>query len=118
MARSSRKRRPCSPRPDSTCWWIGPNTSSSEDRMRRLAALEPVALFVVLMAYIWVWRFRHPYLWMAMLGGMVLSHLIWRESARDLGFGRQSLRECAHRFAPAITVLALLMLAAGLLLHT
>ena len=86
--------------------------------MRKLAALEPAGLFVFLMAYIWIWRARHPYLWIAILACLLLSHLLHRESAGDLGFGRRSLRECAHRFAPALAILALLMLAAGLLLHT
>jgi membrane protease YdiL (CAAX protease family) len=70
------------------------------------------------MAYIWIWRARHPYLWIAILACLLLSHLLHRESASDLGFGRRSLRECAHRFAPALAILALLLLAAGLLLHT
>ncbi len=86
--------------------------------MRKLAALEPAGLFVFLMAYIWIWRARHPYLWIAILACLLLSHLLHRESAGDLGFGRRSLRECAHRFAPALAILALLLLAAGLLLHT
>jgi membrane protease YdiL (CAAX protease family) len=86
--------------------------------LRKLAALEPAGLFVFLMAYIWIWRARHPYLWIAILACLLLSHLLHRESAGDLGFGRRSLRECAHRFAPALAILALLMLAAGLLLHT
>jgi membrane protease YdiL (CAAX protease family) len=70
------------------------------------------------MAYIWVLRFTHPYLWIAILACMLLSHLVRREGPRALGFGRRSLWECTHRFAPAITVLALVLLAAGLLLHT
>jgi membrane protease YdiL (CAAX protease family) len=86
--------------------------------LRKLAALEPAGLFVFLMAYIWIWRARHPYLWIAILACLLLSHLLHRESAGDLGFGRRSLRECAHRFAPALAILALLLLAAGLLLHT
>jgi membrane protease YdiL (CAAX protease family) len=86
--------------------------------LRKLAALEPAALFVFLMAYIWIWRATHRYLWVAMLAFVLVSHALHGESARDLGFGPRSLRECAHRFAPALTVLALLLLAAGLLLHT
>ena len=84
--------------------------------MRKLALLEPVGLFVFVMTYIWVWRASHPYLWIAILACMLVSHLLHRESPRDLGFGSGSLRECTHRFAPLLTVLALLLLAAGLLL--
>jgi membrane protease YdiL (CAAX protease family) len=85
---------------------------------RKLAALEPAALFLLIMGYIWIGRARHPYLWIAILACLLLSHLFHRESARDLGFGRESLSECAHRFAPLLTVLALAMLAGGLLLNT
>lgn len=86
--------------------------------LRRFAAVEATSLFAFIMAYIWIWRAHHPYLWIAILAWMVLSHIIRHESSRDLGFGRRSLRECAHQFAPLLTVLALLMLAAGLLLNT
>jgi membrane protease YdiL (CAAX protease family) len=75
-------------------------------------------MFAFIMAYIWVLRPRWPHLWIPILACMVLSHVLHREGPRALGFGRRSLRECAHRFAPAITVLALVLLAAGLLLHT
>jgi membrane protease YdiL (CAAX protease family) len=85
---------------------------------RKLAALEPAALFLFIMGYIWVWRARHPYLWIAILSWMLLSHAFHGESARELGFGRGRLRECAHKFAPLLTVLALAMLAGGLLLNT
>ena len=86
--------------------------------VRKLAALEPAGMFVFIMGYIWIWRARHPYLWIAILACLLLSHWLHREGARELGFGRASLSECAHRFAPLLTVLALVMLAAGLLLNT
>jgi hypothetical protein len=84
----------------------------------KLALLEPAAMFLFIMGYIWIWRASHPYLWIAILACLLLSHVLHRESARELGFGRASLSECAHRFAPLLTVLALAMLAGGLLLNT
>lgn len=86
--------------------------------MRKLAALEPIGLFLLILAYIWIWRARHAELWVAILACLVLSHLLHRETARELGFGRRSLYECANRFGPALAVFALLLLAAGLLLNT
>jgi membrane protease YdiL (CAAX protease family) len=86
--------------------------------LRTLALLEPACLFASIMAYIWFLRFPCPHLWIAILGLMLLSHALHREGPRAMGFGRRSLLECAHRFAPAIAVLSLLLLAAGLLLHT
>jgi len=70
------------------------------------------------MGYIWLWRATHPYLWIAILGGLLLSHVLHGESTHELGFDRTRLRECAHRFAPLLTVLALAMIAGGLLLNT
>ncbi|MEI9976609.1 MAG: CPBP family intramembrane glutamic endopeptidase [Ignavibacteriota bacterium] len=75
-------------------------------------------LFLSIMGYIWIWRANHPYLWIPILGCLLTSHLVRGESARELGFGRASLRECTHRFAPLLTILALGMLAGGLLLNT
>jgi membrane protease YdiL (CAAX protease family) len=86
--------------------------------LRTLAALEPASLFVFIMGYIWIWRAHHPYLWIVILACLLLSHVLHREGARELGFGRRSLSECAHRFAPVLAILALVMLAAGLLLNT
>jgi len=86
--------------------------------LRQLAALEPAALFLFIMGYIWMWRRAHPYLWIAILGCLLLSHMLHRENARELGFGRESLKECTHRFAPLLTILALAMFAGGLLLNT
>lgn len=86
--------------------------------MRKLGALEAGGIFLLIMGYIWIWRAHHPYLWVGILGCLVLSHAIRRENARDLGFDRTRLSECAHRFAPVLTVLALMMLAGALLLNT
>jgi membrane protease YdiL (CAAX protease family) len=80
--------------------------------------LEAASLFVFIMAYIWIWRATHPYLWIAILGWLLLSHVLHREGARELGFGRASLYECTHHFGPLLIVLALVMLAGGLLLNT
>jgi len=84
----------------------------------KLAALEAIALFLFIMGYIWIWRRTDPYLWIAILACLFVSHVLRRESARELGFGRESLSECAHRFAPLLTILALAMLGGGLLLNT
>jgi len=88
------------------------------ERLRKFALLEPAAMFLFILGYIWIWRASHPYLWIAILACLLLSHMLHRESARELGFGRASLSECTHRFAPLLTVLALAMLAGGLLLNT
>ena len=86
--------------------------------MRRLAALEPAGLFVFIMTFIWVLRARHPAVVIYGIAFLLLSHAAHGETFRSLGFGRESLRECTHRFAPLLTLLALAVFGAALLLHT
>ena len=70
------------------------------------------------MVYIWILRPVHPRLWIAILAALLFSHWIHHEDLRTLGFDRRSLRECTHRFAPMLTILALILIASGLLLNT
>jgi hypothetical protein len=86
--------------------------------VRRYAALEPFAVFLLIMAYIWDLRFSHQQFWIAILGFMLLSHRLRHEKARTLGFQSRHLRHCMEDFAPAVILLALLLLGSGLLLQT
>ena len=52
----------------------------------KYAILEPVAIFVAIMAYIWELRFTHPGMSLAILAMMVVSNRIHREGAGRLGF--------------------------------
>jgi hypothetical protein len=83
--------------------------------MRRYAYAEPVAVFVLLMVYIWALRHRHPLCWIAIIAIVLASHRFHRESAKTLGFARKNFRECAERFAPALIFVTLAMLGFGLL---
>jgi len=85
---------------------------------RKLAILEPIAVFGLILAYIWSLRYHHPAAWAPIVALLVASHW-WRgEGAAALGFRVQNLAECLRRFAPALAFLALLLLASGLLLDT
>src|SRR5689334_12606437 len=86
--------------------------------LRRLAVVEPVAVFALIMAYIWQLRYSHPRLCLASLAVIVLSHVARRESTDALGFHRYHLRECLQEFAPLLALFALAMLGAGMLLQT
>ena len=86
--------------------------------MRKLAILEPLLMFGLIVAYIWKLRFVHPHCWIAIPALMVLSHLLHRESPRTLGFGLDNLRGCLHELAPLLLLIALLLLTAGVLLRT
>src|ERR1035438_1207117 len=86
--------------------------------VRRLAILEPVSIFAMIMAYIWRLRFLHPALWLGILGLMLLSHRVHREDANGLGFRLANLGECLREFAPALAFVGLFMLAGGLVFQT
>jgi len=86
--------------------------------VRKLAILEPLLVYAMIVAYIWNLRYSHGGAWAGILGLMLLSHLVRREDAWWLGLRARNMGECWREFAPALTFLTLLMLACGILLHT
>src|SRR4051812_37503630 len=90
----------------------------SRANVRRIALLEPVTVFVLIMAYIWQLRYSHHGFWLAILAGVIVSHLARHENTELLGFHRDHWRECFDEFAPALVFLGLAMFAAGTLLQT
>lgn len=85
---------------------------------RRIEIVEPLALFVLIMAYIWGLRVRYHDMWMLILGLMALSHMVRQERMEALGFHLRNLRECLEEFLPALTFIGLALLATGILLQT
>jgi membrane protease YdiL (CAAX protease family) len=90
----------------------------SASAARRVAILEPLSVFAMIMAYIWQLRFSHHGLWLGILALMGLSHVARRERADTLGFRSANLRACLAEFAPCLGLLALTMLGVGILLQT
>ena len=84
----------------------------------RFAILEPVSIFAMIMAYIWELRFSDPWLFLAILAMVVSSHVVHGERAGELGFHRRHFRRLVREFAPALALLALILIAGGLLLGT
>jgi len=72
----------------------------------------------MILAYIWNRRYTHSGAWVGILGLMLLSHLVRREGALNLGFRTRHMGECWREVGPALACLTLVMLACGLLLHT
>jgi hypothetical protein len=90
----------------------------SQATVRRIAILEPVSIFAMIMAYIWALRYVHHGFWLAILALMLISHAARHERAASLGFRFANLRECLRQFGPALLFFALLMVALGLLFRT
>src|SRR5215204_7051177 len=90
----------------------------SRPTARGIALLEPLTVFTLIMAYIWQLRYSYRGLWLAILAGVILSHIARREGAGELGFRRRNLRECLKEFAPVLAFIGLAMIAGGMLLQT
>jgi hypothetical protein len=85
---------------------------------KRFAILEPLTIFVLIMAYIWELRFRYHASWTIILGLVLLSHKLHHEGAETLGFRTRNFRKCLEEFLPALAIIWLTMLGAGILLQT
>jgi hypothetical protein len=82
---------------------------------RILAILEPLIVFGIIMLYIWELRAALPGLWTAILGLMLLSHLLHREGYGRVGFGRCKLQNPMMALGPVLVLAGLLMAACWLL---
>jgi hypothetical protein len=102
----------------STTLWQPQCVSVRLSPLAKLAILEPVLVYAMILAYIWNWRYSHGGAWVGILGLMLLSHVVHRESAYGLGFRMRNMGECWREIGPALAALSLLMLASGILLHT
>jgi hypothetical protein len=74
--------------------------------------------FLLIMLYIWKLRAIAPSSWILILAYLAVSHVARGDCSAYLGFRWGNLRECLEKMAPALLLLALVMLAGGLLLQT
>lgn len=88
------------------------------NRTQWLTVAEAAAGFILIMLYIWRLRFTAPRAWIFIVGFFLLSHLLRRERAAALGFRWSNFRECVEHMAPALLLMALSLIALGLLLAT
>ncbi|HUE23289.1 MAG TPA: CPBP family glutamic-type intramembrane protease [Bryobacteraceae bacterium] len=88
------------------------------NRGQKLIVAEAAASFALMMLYIWRLRFTAPRAWVFILGFFFLSHVVRGERAASLGFRAGNFRECLRTMAPALLLLVLSLLAAGVLLET
>jgi len=84
----------------------------------KLIVAEVAAGFALIMLYIWRLRFTQPKAWIFILGLFVLSHVLRGERGASLGFRWSNFRECVEQMAPALLLIALALLALGVLLQT
>jgi hypothetical protein len=87
-------------------------------RDHRWLMLEPAAVFLLIMLYIWWLRAGHQSWAMAIFGLILLSHYWHGESLRELGFQALNFRDCFAAFSPALVFVSLALLATGILAQT
>jgi hypothetical protein len=88
------------------------------NRGQKLIIVETAAGFALIMLYIWRLRFTAPRAWIFILGFFILSHILRGERTASLGLRWNNFRECLESMAPALLLLALSLIAAGMLLET
>ena len=88
------------------------------DRAQKLIIVEVASGFLMIMLYIWWLRFIAPKAWIVILGLFILSHILRGERTAELGFRRTNFRECANLLTPLLLLIALSLIACGVLLQT
>ena len=85
---------------------------------QKLIVVEAATGFTLLMLYIWRLRFTAPRAWILILGFFILSHILRGERIAALGLRWDNFRECTQKMAPALLLIALTLIAGGVLLET
>jgi hypothetical protein len=88
------------------------------NRRQKLIVVETTTGFASIMLYIWRLRFTAPRAWVFILGFFILSHILRGERTASLGLRWGNFRECLETMAPALLLLALSLMALGVLLQT
>lgn len=77
-------------------------------RVPRLAtAAEILAVYAGILLYIWRWQYTHPYVWIALLAVVILSHFIHRDTLKEMGLTEHELRPCARLIFPLFIAVAI-----------
>ncbi len=97
----------------SSCEAIGHAQHRDWDALR-----EALAVFALIIVYIWWVRLYYPWVASVLLAFIVSTHFVHRENLRRLGFGWKELRNAFPRVMPWVLAMALALAAAGLMLGT
>jgi membrane protease YdiL (CAAX protease family) len=86
------------------------------ERTRDWASLaEALAVFLLIMGYIWWLRLDYPWLWAPMLGLVAATHWARREGGRRLGFGWREFKAALWPVVPGVMAMAMVLLGIGML---
>lgn len=85
---------------------------------RWAAAVEVLLIYAGILLYIWRWQFTYPRVWMVLLGAVLLSQIVRRDSPRDLGLTSRGLRGSARIVLPLAAALYVPALLYGFASHS
>lgn len=66
---------------------------------------ELLAVYVCILLYIWRWHRPHPLVWIPILAFMIATHVLRRESLRELGLTFHAIRASARIILPLAAVI-------------
>ncbi len=85
--------------------------------LRWAAAAEILLIYAGILLYIWRWQAIYPRVWMLLLGAVLLSQNLRRESPRDLGLTSRGWRASARIVLPLAAAVYLPALLYGFAAH-
>ena len=84
---------------------------------RWATSIEVLAVFAGILAYIWRWQHSHPWAWMGLAAVVAASHVIHRDTWKQLGLSAAEFRACASMALPLFVILAVPLVTYALLKH-
>ena len=81
------------------------------------SALEVILVYAGIVTYIWRWRSTYPHFWMALLGVVLVSHFLHRDTFRTLGLSFTGMRANAQVVLPVALTLYIPLLVFGFARH-
>jgi CAAX prenyl protease-like protein len=92
--------------------------SREKSRAARWAtAIEVLAVFAGILAYIWRWQHSHPWVWVGLAAAVAASHIIHHDTWTQLGLSARELRASASVALPLFVILAVPLVTYALLKH-
>jgi membrane protease YdiL (CAAX protease family) len=85
---------------------------------RRFSLVEALAVFGLIMAYIWRFRSTHPWSWTIIFAIILLSHIVRGERPGRIGFRARGFGACLLIYGPAVALLVAAVLAGAMALGT
>ncbi len=68
--------------------------------------VEIMAVYSGILLYIWHWQYTHPYAWTALFSIVILSHVIYRDTLREMGLTGNEFKPCARLIFPLFVAIA------------